>query len=238
MKITIVHPSRQRAEYAHKTCKNWLQRAKNADEIEYMLTIDLSDSTSYADAFKGFENYTTHIIISHNRSAIDAINNAAKYARGNLLIVVSDDFNEPPQDWDEQLLNALEGKEDFIVKTDDGLQPWIITLPIMDRKYYDRFGYIYYPEYRHMFCDTEMTHVADLLDRKITLPIKFPHAHYTQRTGQPYDEVNKKNDDTWKQGEELYLLRVKQSFGLLNFPGKLNCAPHHAHWLDAKGVNL
>jgi hypothetical protein len=86
----------------------------------------------------------------------------------------------------------------------------------MDRKYFNRFGYIYYPEYHHMFCDTEMTAVADLTGRKIDLrsnEFVFRHIHYT--TGLSHrDIINEKNDATWAQGEELYNRRKAANFYL------------------------
>lgn len=233
MKITIIHPSRNRPEQAAATVKKWMSSALNRKDIEYILSIDKSEE--YENKRK-YHDIGVDMLCMDNHSAIDAINVAAKNSKGDLLIVVSDDF-DCPFHWDVALLEALEGKTDFIVKTDDGCQPWIITLPIMDRTYYNRFGYIYFPGYKHMFCDTEMTHVADLLGRKIGLPVKFPHMHYTQHGGQPFDEVNKKNNSTWFQGEELYLQRIQNDFGLSpeEVKGTVTNAAHIG-WLKSKGA--
>jgi hypothetical protein len=104
----------------------------------------------------------------------------------------------------------------------------------MDRTYYNRFGYIYYPEYRHMFCDTEMSHVGALLGRTITSNIVFPHRHYT--TGaMKRDAVNVRNDSTWTQGEQLYIERVKTNFGIEN-PCAIDLPADHLNWLRKKGA--
>ncbi len=234
MKISIIHPSRGRVKQAIKTRDKWLDKSASVSNIEYILSTDIDDTDfiQYRDNF-----LLTRHTINNNHSAIDAINNAAKIATGNLFIVISDDF-DCPENWDKLLIDALVDKSDFIIKTDDGCQKWIITLPIMDRVYYNRFGYIYYPGYKHMFCDTEMTHVGDLLNRKITLPIKFQHNHYTQINGQPKDAINIKNDATWQQGEDLYVSRVNENFGLVDFYGKLDCDKGHLNWLRTKGVNI
>lgn len=248
MKISIIHPSRQRPQQAAKTAYKWLSSAKDKSNIEYLIGIDVDDS------WQDYDKYSLQygvrgdigIIKGENKSAIDAINYTATFTNGDLLIVVSDDF-DCPFHWDDALLTMLKGKEDFIVKTGDNVtnrhgkvqgQPWIITLPIMDRKYYERFGYVYYPGYQHMFCDTEMTHVTDLLGRKITLPINFPHNHYSAN-GAP-DEVSKKADKTWMQGEALYLERLKNNFGLKreDIKGVLQCGNDHLQWLRSKGVPL
>lgn len=234
-KISIIHPSRQRAPYCAKTAKAWLSSAKNPENIEYIVSLDHDDIITAYEAHLGGLKYDIGITVNGNTNAVQAVNIAAKACTGDLLIVVSDDFNLPPYHWDEYLLTQLSGKSDYIVKTDDGSQPWIITLPIMDRFYYERFGYVYNPSYSHMFCDTELTCVADILGRKIILPILFKHNHYT--TGNFIkDMVSQKADMTWQQGEELYLSRLKQNFGLTG--GNIQCDESHKEWLKTKGVIL
>lgn len=232
--ITIIHPSRSRPEMAIYTYARWKGMSSNPSNIEYLMSIDNSDP--YIDEY--MEWYPC-ALIGNNSSAIEAINVAAEQAKGNLLIVVSDDF-DCPMHWDKLLLDALEGKEDFVVKTDDGAQPWIITLPIMDRKYYHRFGYVYNPDYKHMFADTEMTHVGAMLGKTINLPIKFEHRHYTTGAMQK-DAINEKNDATWNQGEALYLERLKRNFDLdpkeIVNPASV-CHHTHKEWLKSKGMML
>lgn len=214
-----------------QTLQNWIKRSING-YFEIILSLDMDDPT-LDEYFELFQDVNAIRLVNRNRSAVDAINNAAKVARGNIFIVVSDDF-DCPERWDERILQATEGKEDFIIKTQDGIQKWIITMPIMDRAYYNRFGYIYFPEYKHMFCDTEISCVADMLGRKIDLDILFPHNHYS--IGKSIkDEVSEKADKTWAQGEALFIDRAANNFGLKDFPGKITNR-EYLNWLGAKGV--
>jgi len=88
-----------------------------------------------------------------------------------------------------------------------------MTLPILDRVYYERFGYIYHPDYLHMFCDQEMTAVAHMLGKAVTLPLLFPHNHYS--TGKfIMDIINLKNNATWIQGEKVFNRRKLSNFGI------------------------
>jgi hypothetical protein len=201
MQISIIHPTRHRVEQAIKTRSNWLSRADG--EVEYLFSTDSDDT------------FPLGSVVGDNKTAIEAINRAAKLATGDLLIVVSDDFSEPPENWDTLLLMELEGQSDFVVKTRDGIQPVLVTLPIMDRVYYEQFGYIYHPEYKHMYSDTEMTTVALMLGRVITSDLLFEHRHYS--TGKtPMDAINKKNDATYKQGERVFNRHLKNNFGIKN----------------------
>lgn len=235
--FSLIHASKGRPYQAAAAAKSWLTTAKNRSDIEYILSIDVDDIQANKEAYSNIHADT--LLCYDNKSAIEAFNRAAKVAKGRILIVISDDFNQAPFHWDEYLSKQLSDKSDFVVKTDDGAQPWIITLPIMDNVYYKRFGYIYNPIYKHMFCDTEMTHVADLLGKKIKLPIRFIHNHYTTGRTQK-DYINEKNDSTWTQGEAEYLKGVMCNFGLPanQIIGVLQCDEGHLKWLETKGINF
>lgn len=209
--ISIIHPSRNRPRQANKTIKHWLSMAKDKSKIEYILSVDKDDKDLVSYKHIGIDN-GIYVASNRNKSAIQAINNAAKVSTANIIIVVSDDFTAF-QDWDEILLKELEGKEDFVVKTRDGIQDWIITLPLMDRTYYRRFGYIYYPGFQHLWSDSELFCVAWMMDKIIMSDLVFEHHHYSVKKSKK-DLINIKNDKTWKQGEKLFYERKKSNFEL------------------------
>lgn len=224
--ISLIHPSRGRAQRAHEVAMKWISSA--GVDVEYILSVDIDDPE-----LKEYRKLFSSLVINigEHRSAIDAINTAAKASTGRIIIVMSDDF-DCPDNWGYDLGEKTEYRVDWIAKTSDGIQKWIITLPIMDREYYNRFGYVYYPEYKHMFCDTEMTCVADLVNRKISLPIQFSHNHYS--TGKTKkDAINERADKTWEQGEKLFIERYKNNFGLVNPPGNIQ-SPEYLNWIKGK----
>lgn len=187
----------------------YLQWKSNADtQIEYILSVDTDDPALYEDFGECI------ILRMPNKSAIEAINNAAKIATGDLLIVISDDF-DCQSNWDTKLINHIKGRTDFCAKTIDGIQPTLITLPIMDRVYYERYGYVYHPDYQHMFCDQEMTAVAIMTGKYIKFPILFEHLHYSVGKSAK-DAISLRNDATWQQGETLFNERLKTNFGIEN----------------------
>ena len=211
MKISLLHPSRGRAEKAKRTYDNWINKSSGKLDIEYILSTDMSDfAEPYMRSFGvTFKTETTN----YNNNLVDATNNGAKKTTGDLIVLISDDF-DCPENWDLLLLDAVKGKQDFVLKTFDGIQKWIVTLPIMDRIYYENQGYIYYPEYQHMFCDTDMTHKASLEGKLIVRnDLVFTHNHYSIGKSEK-DCVNTKADLTWNQGEKVYLERVNNNFGI------------------------
>lgn len=215
--ILIIHPSRSRPEIAKDVRSEWLRKADNKENILYVFSIDTDDPflTHYGHYEFDYKPFP-------NKSAIEAINRVpAEYYKcsecffkWDILIVVSDDF-DCPEHWDTLLLQALEGKEDFCVKTKDGIQRTLMTLPIMDRKYYERFGYIYHPDYIHMYSDQEMTAVAHMLGRNIDVDILFEHKHYS--TGKfKKDAISIRNDKSYEQGKQVFDRRLRYNFGIDN----------------------
>jgi len=216
--ISLIHPSRGRPQKAFTTAKKWIENA--GVEVEYILSLDYNDPSLEGYSIiglRGDTSGTSTLLKNNNRSAVDAINKASEYCKGDILVVMSDDF-DCSENWAKQIIEATQGKQDWILKTPDGIQKWIITLPIMDRKYYNRFGYIYFPDYLHMFCDTELSCVADLTGRKIEANIQFTHNHYSIGKS-PKDEISERADKTWEQGKKLFIQRYKENFGLTETNG-------------------
>jgi glycosyltransferase involved in cell wall biosynthesis len=201
MKISLIHPSRSRPEKSIFTIDRWLSRAFSFP-VELIVSVDEDDPSLelYKQTYQADEVF----LISKNRSCVDAINNAARVATGDIFIVVSDDTSCEIH-WDTALLKEVEGETDWILKTEDGIQPHIITMPCMDRAYYNRTGYIYHPDFEHMFCDTYMTCVADITGRKITSNLLFKHLNDTIK-----DDLRKRTDGTWQQGQDTFIRLMKQ----------------------------
>lgn len=204
--ISVIHPSRSRPHKSFATIQKWRVRAGVPFELLVSVDEDDIELDKYREYYSG-----DRLIVRKNKSAIEAINNAAKVAQGNLFIIVSDD-TDCPNKWGLKLEIMTRGMRDFVIKTYDGVQSRIITMPIFDRAYYNRFGYVYHPEYEHMFADTEYTDVAHKLKRVVTkLTMRFPHEQYSV-IGQYPDALNLRNNATMDKGREIYKRRKKNGF--------------------------
>lgn len=212
--VTIIHPSRGRPHQSHATICKWIARAGLGVAVEVIASLDSNDIEldAYLDRYRGVGRGLT-VLVSDNKSAIQAINNAMAVATGDLFIVVSDD-TDCPNSWAVRLLAYTKGQRDFVMKTNDGIQNTMITMPIFDRAYFNRDGYVYNPEYDHLFADREYSDVAYKRKRVIRkMTLRFPHNHYSV-TKQLPDEVHLKNERTYQPGKALYMKRKKMNFGL------------------------
>jgi hypothetical protein len=60
----------------------------------------------------------------------------------------------------------------------DGWRKDLNTLCILGRKYYDRFNYVYHPEYKSFWSDAEFTEVASKLNKQVFIDnIIIRHLH-------------------------------------------------------------
>jgi glycosyltransferase involved in cell wall biosynthesis len=216
MKITILHPSRGRAQKAFETYQYWMSKASGKIEIEYILSIDVDDNQQpeYSRIFMGVDGvcYT-----ASNRNVVDATNVAASHATGDLLIYLSDDF-KCPQDWDILLYDKyLSGPVLALIKVDDCLQGFdvpVLTIPIMTRYLYITLGYFWHPEYKSMFVDQDLYEVCKKHGWIINAPqLKFPHEHCSIGKAER-DETYIRSEKNWDQGKELFAKRRAAGFPL------------------------
>lgn len=223
--ISLIHPSRGRAEQARRTIDLWLSRASGTRKIEYILSVDSDDSQAGLYFFgKGFplgKNADIIKVLMHeNKSVVEATNHAAKHATGEIFIYLSDDF-ECPQNWDtiiiESVRNLCPKQPEWLLKVDDCLQPFhadVVTIPIMSRALYNRLGYFWHPGYKSMFVDQDLLHTCInnnwlLLDESL----KFPHLHYSNSKA-PMDETYKASSAHWDSGKAFYHKRKQLKFPL------------------------
>lgn len=238
--ITCIHPSRSRPHKAHATYQNWLSKAVDKN-IQWILSLDNDDR--FLQSYKG--QFDCEILINHNRNLVDAVNRGIPFIKGDLVVVVSDDF-ECPQNWDQKLTLSIPRVEGFTQMNEDGsftstfehykkavaiyindgysFGRRLMTLPILSKPLIDKLGYIYYPEYTGMFADNDLYEVCEKLGVLITKDFLFQHNHYTNGKAQndaTYQRHNNKN--SWQIGENLIKRRRAMNFSIdnLNNPLKL-----------------
>ena len=219
--IHIIHASRERHSQAEKTYDKWVKQLKLGDS--YTIAIE-------SDQYLDYKNLPCLVV--GGGTAIIAFNEATyllheAWKTNDIIIALSDDFPNP---CDLELIrNSCE--PDKLLKTFDGIQNWIVTLPIMGVGYYRHKGYIYPPQYKHMFADTHITHEAEISNTlTIRNDIVISHEHYSIG-GSAKDSLNARNDKTFEQGKAEYIKWVngkllpqsKEGEGLMNWLKQNTC---------------
>lgn len=213
MTISILHPSYGRPALALRTAERWLTRADNRLNIEYIMCLSFRDpkAIEYTKALAAYKHLNLKVVNTDEANMVVQVNYAAVKSIGDLLINVSDDF-DCPEHWDTLLLDALMDKEpDYVVKTQDGIQKFIITLPIMDRAWYERHGYVYHPHYKHFYGDQELAEEGARDGKTITLDLVFPHIHPVTGKVQE-DDTNRKNNRYYTVDKITHKRRKQRNF--------------------------
>jgi glycosyltransferase involved in cell wall biosynthesis len=201
--------------------KYWDGQAKLHNH-EWIIAVDAGDDKSKAAAEAALAGHGKIVINEGDKNCVTGWNLAAKHSTGKIIVAVADDF-APPTNWDEGLLAAgPAGWEagDHVVHTEDGYVHDIFVLSILTRQRYEKFGYVFYPKYQSIFCDTEFTEVAKrdavVIEAKHLL---FEHMHpdCNKRARDAVDFVHS-SSDRWNTGEMLFKFRQARNFPLDDGP--------------------
>lgn len=204
MKISLIHPSRNRIKRCEEAMNNWISNFSNSvHTYEYILSVDNDDECidKYRDLAK---KHGANIVSNNNTCCVDAANYGATFAKGDLLILVSDDFT-CPYNYD-LLLGTYYHQKPQIFQINDTITKSIITLPIMNMLAYKELGYIYYPEYKSMFADNDLRLVAESKGWLVDLTfITFEHQHFVNKLADKDEAYIRQNsDENWKHGSLIF----------------------------------
>jgi hypothetical protein len=169
-------------------------------------------------AMRDFKNPTKMpcaIVYSHSRSKIDAINRDVAHPDWDILVVGSDDSIPKTEGWDNKIRHEfIKNFPDFdgLLWPKDGFNNRIVCFPIIGRKYYERFGYIYHPSYQSLYCDDEQTLVAKRLGKlKQSDSVVFDHLHYRNKK-RKRDALDARNEAHMNSDYDNYKKRLFANF--------------------------
>jgi len=221
MRFSLIHPSRNRVALAEQALVEWTGKASGRHDCEYILSIDDDDGD-----IEGYRRIAARrhveLVIDRNRSLVDAVNRGATLARGDVLIVVSDDFGCPEQ-WDIALAEVIGERRDVAVLVSDQGDARIMTLPIVGRILYQEIGWLYHPEYFSMFADDDLTATVSVRNRLIDARhLVFPHRHYALG-GNRFDATYARQNSSaaWRAGRRVFQKRRRAQFGLRSWSVRL-----------------
>lgn len=177
---------------------------------ELIVSLDHDDPqlSEYSKLYSG-------AVINENRSVVDATNKAAREARGDILVYLSDDFNCFPN-WGQAVIAEFQKyKGPTLIKVDDCLQKFdvpVLTIPMMNRELYDKLGYFWHPGYLSMFVDEHLYWRAKKLNALQMAPnLKFEHRHVSVGKAQD-DDTYRRSAANWNQGKKLFAQHKAMGF--------------------------
>jgi hypothetical protein len=171
MKLLIKFPTRNRPNKFLKTLVRYVDYLDDKT-TKIVVTCDNDDVTMKDDYIKEVVlNYNNVELLSGNhKSKIEAVNADLDKFDFDIVLLASDDMIPMVKGYDTIIKNKMiehYPDTDGVLWFNDGYQGnKLNTLSIMGKKYYDRFNYIYSPDYLSVWCDNEFMDVANILNKQ------------------------------------------------------------------------
>jgi len=222
MKILVKFPTFNRPTQFFNTLYEYYKKSNNRNHINFLISIDECDktmnNTKILEALKTYPNL--EVVIGESKSKIDAVNrdvNDTKY-KWDILLLASDDMIPMEQGYDDIIRNDMKthyGDLDGVLWYNDGHQEdRLNTLCILGKKYYERFNYIYYPEYKSVYADNEFMEVSKILNKcKYFDKVIIEHQHPDWGYGKN-DVIHSQNVKNVNYDQNLFNKRKTINFNI------------------------
>lgn len=178
-RILLKYPTRQRPAKFMENLDRYTSMSSGEHDIRIVVSMDEQDVAMNNPAIHRFLNRSGEwwsISYRYGESAgkIRAINRDIPDEPWDIVVSTADDMVPLEAGWDAGIVRDLyeafpdtDGAINY--NTDPRLDEkgfhTLITLPVIGRRLYDRFGYIYHPDYRSEWCDNEQTEVFETMGR-------------------------------------------------------------------------
>ena len=221
MKLLIKFPTRNRKNKFFKVLRQYQNLCEDLDNTYFLITLDNDDesmnSSDVEDIFNTFKN--VKVIYGTSNSKIHAVNRDIELVNDwDIVLLASDDMTPKVKGYDNIIRNKMKefySDTDGILWFNDGhMGNKLNTLCILGKKYYDRFGYIYYPEYKSVWSDNEFMLVGNLLGKQTYFEqVIIEHEHPDWGYGSR-DEIHQNNSKNENQDKLLFTKRKDNNFYL------------------------
>jgi hypothetical protein len=221
MKLLIKFPTRSRKNKFFKVLKQYQNLCEDLTNTYFLITLDNDDesmsSFEVEHIFNTFKN--VKVVYGNSDSKIHAVNRDIELVDNwDIILLASDDMTPKVKGYDNIIRNKMKElypDTDGVLWFNDGHQGnKLNTLCILGKKYYDRFGYIYHPEYKSVWSDNEFMMVGNLLEKQTYFDeviIEHEHPDWGYGGRDVIHQVNSKNENHDKL---LFMKRKENNFYL------------------------
>lgn len=217
MKILFNFASRSRPEKFFK-CLDNIHELSVSDNYVIVAKLDKDDPSMNNQAVVERLNTYPHLYydFGYSKNKVHAINRDIPKDDWGILVNMSDDMLFLVKGFDNIIREAFDRKDLFVHFPDGHVQEMLCTMSIMDRVHYDRFGYVYHPDYTSLWCDNEANEVAIRLKAYKYVPTQiFEHKHPAW-TGERPDEQLVQTQRYYYADGRIYEQRKAKNFDLIN----------------------
>ena len=221
MKLLIKFPTKGRLFKFFRVLDLYYDMCVDLNNTKFLITLDNDDEImNRPDVIQMFNKYKNlTYIFGDSKSKIDAVNRDVDVNDDwDILLLASDDMIPIVKGYDEIIRNKMKklySDTDGVLWFNDGNQGnKLNTLSIVGKKYYNRFNYIYNPNYLSLWCDNEFMEVANKLNKQTYFnEIIIRHEHPDWGFGFR-DNIHSENIKNESVDYKTYLKRKNNNFDL------------------------
>lgn len=215
MRLLIKLPSRGRPDQLYSIASKYIQYATDMSKIHMLIVLDTDDSTVTPEYVQKLKNIHSNVQVNIgiSNSKIHAINRETPcHSSFDILLLASDDMVPIQHGYDNiirrKMLQHYPDTDGVLFFNDGFHKNRLNTIVICGSKYYRRFGYIYFPGYKSLWCDNEFTDVANLLKKQTyDSQVIIKHEHPGTNSDIVFDETYTRNQVFYFDDEALYFSR-------------------------------
>lgn len=217
--ILIKYPTRERPEQFAKTLAIYDRLADDKSNTRFLITTDLDDNSIRKEvAADAIVNCDCTVWTNNNkgRGKIAAINSGMDDPEvtgpWDIVLLASDDMVPQVQGYDNLIREAFGDDLDQALWINDGKIDSICTIVCLGKTYFERFGYLYHPSYKSLWCDNEQTDVGVALGKLKKVPSWIKNESPEHGGNQKMDKMYQRNGWYYRTDQRTYRRRKAKGF--------------------------
>jgi FkbM family methyltransferase len=238
--MVIKFPTRGRPQKFVSVLDKYINFLSGMHDVHFVVSFDHDDPSMNNDNMWSLFNRLNsqldgriHPVCGKSTGKISAINadlDVVRRLNPDVILLASDDMIPIHGGYDDVIARAMAKffpDTDGVLWFNDGFSGGnkLITLSILGRKYFERFGYLYYPGYKSVFCDNEFTDVAKMLGKVVFIDHVIIQHQWVGATTPDALHARNESPEMYAHDQPLYEERKAMNFGLDIKPSLVSSYP-------------
>jgi hypothetical protein len=227
MRILLKCPTRSRPQRVIQTLQTYVRLANQPELLGIAVSCDADDESMTRNLIQDELRQVIRragwgqIYYGNSKSKIEACNADMEKVDypWDIVVLVSDDMIPLVKGYDDVIRNHMFSRfpdTNGLLWFNDGCQgEKLNTLCVYGRKFYDRLGYIYHPDYKSFYCDTELTDLCRTEYKDICLYVPYciiRHEHPGTGFAERMDGLYATNQRYWSRDMLTYISRKRYEY--------------------------
>lgn len=218
--LLIMVPTRSRPKQIFEMLDKYYAYLSGQVKVLFVISCDNDDLTmNNPEIIQRLQSYP-HLVCNFgpNKSKIEAFNRNLEMYDFDMVFGIADDTEPCVKGFDQIIVDTMYKNFpdlDGVLNPYDGhVAEECNTLPVIGRKFFDRFGYFYHPDYKALVCDMEITNVSRMLKKEYVIEQPLIIHNHPAWTYAEEDELYKHNEKYHNADVATFYRRRAMHYGI------------------------